>query len=149
MNSFKTFFLILYLATLVYTVFFLQRREFITWDKNIVQPVPFKNTINSYILLKEGHTTKALLVFFLSNIIGNILLLLPLPLFILALTQTTNYKAVFITGVSTSVLIETIQYLFRIGIPDIDDLILNTTGVAIGIALWKTIFHNRVKPTSS
>lgn len=75
---------------------------------------------------------------FLWNIGGNLIMLLPLG----ALLPCLFFKldrlwkiALSVTG--TVILIELAQLIFRVGVVDIDDLILNLAGAMIGYALLK------------
>jgi glycopeptide antibiotics resistance protein len=44
-----------------------------------------------------------------------------------------------IISVATSVFIEITQFVFSIGVADVDDIILNTTGAAIGLLILKML----------
>jgi glycopeptide antibiotics resistance protein len=70
---------------------------------------------------------------FLVNVVGNILAFMPfgfcLP--IISLKETKLYRVFFWTF-GFSVAIETIQLFYKIGIFDVDDIILNTFGGILG-----------------
>ena len=53
-----------------------------------------------------------------------------------ALLPVKNWKAVFITAVVFSVLIELIQYIGGYGLAELDDVICNTLGAMIGFWIW-------------
>ncbi|WP_173927878.1 VanZ family protein [Bacillus thuringiensis] len=73
-------------------------------------------------------------------ILGNILLLLPLGFFLpLWFRNLFNSYVVIILIVLTSTTIEFLQYLFGVGIPNVDDVLLNTIGGGIGYGLLKVI----------
>ena len=59
------------------------------------------------------------------NIIGNI----------------SNFWKVLLAGAGLSFVIEMIQLLFPGSVTDIDDLILNTAGVAIGYGIYKLVYR--------
>ncbi|MEC3428522.1 hypothetical protein BK721_10645 [Bacillus thuringiensis serovar nigeriensis] len=73
-------------------------------------------------------------------ILGNILLLLPLGFFLpLWFRNLFNSYVVIFLIVLTSTTIEFLQYLFGVGIPNVDDVLLNTIGGGIGYGLLKVI----------
>lgn len=92
------------------------------------------------------------IVFLTKNIIGNILLLLPLSFFIPMLyPKIKGLKTYFFIGLIASLSIESLQLLeniFGIGLRyvDIDDVIFNTFGVVIGYML-KNICIKHMKLT--
>lgn len=85
----------------------------------------------------------------ISNIIGNIVIFTPLGLYLPLLINKNNsfLKNVFAVAL-ISLSIEIIQFVFAIGISDIDDIILNTVGGALGIAIFNLLsfwIKDRVK----
>lgn len=73
-------------------------------------------------------------------ILGNILLLLPLGFFLpLWFRNLFNSYVVIFLIILTSTTIEFLQYLFGVGIPNVDDVLLNTIGGGIGYGLLKVI----------
>lgn len=97
--------------------------------------IPFKSIIGSY--------THFYYVIGLRNILGNILLLLPLG-FLLGIYRVKRIITVIIFGFAASLIIELMQIVLTFfnfsAIPrtfDVDDLILNTFGCLIGF----TIYH--------
>jgi glycopeptide antibiotics resistance protein len=79
-------------------------------------------------------------------ILGNILLLLPLG-FLLPLwfRNLFNSYMVILPIVLTSTTIEFSQYLFGVGIPNVDDVLLNTIGGGIGYGGFKIIEYLKNK----
>uniref|UniRef100_UPI00403FACD8 VanZ family protein n=1 Tax=unclassified Geobacillus TaxID=2642459 RepID=UPI00403FACD8 len=71
---------------------------------------------------------------FIINIISNIFMFIPLGIVALLFIKNKlfNYLQVFLY---TSLFIELIQFIFKRGIFDIDDIILNTIGGFIGVYL--------------
>ena len=78
--------------------------------------------------------------YFLINFVGNIVMFIPFGLFIPLLWKTSGKKTVFI-GFCVSLFVE-ISQLFLTRGTDIDDLMLNTTGVLLGLLLYKVISNN-------
>lgn len=80
----------------------------------------------------------------LEAIVINLLLMVPVG-YLLPLVAAVRSKAVsgwqiIISGFMLSVLIEVIQLVTRLGMLDVDDVVFNTTGTAIGYALYRCIF---------
>lgn len=81
------------------------------------------------------------------QLLGNILLLLPLPIFIGFIKKKASFVNLFFIGFITSISIECIQLFIDIltkfpnKLADIDDIILNSVGSLIG-AIIITIFNN-------
>ncbi|MDD2217007.1 MAG: VanZ family protein [Eubacteriales bacterium] len=80
----------------------------------------------------------------LQAIIGNIILFIPLGILLHLLFVNRKYPLLKSLGlvVASSLFIEGVQYLARIGVTDINDLILNTAGGAIGIAIAITLIKS-------
>ena len=134
-----TFFL--YLFALGYVVFFSPGRNAISTQHQTIHLIPFENTIHAYHALKN-HTRQARAVFFISNFVGNIILFIPFPLLLLQFSNSFDRRWIIISALFTSFLIEYMQFLFGVGIADIDDFALNTVGVFTGIYLWKWHIRN-------
>jgi glycopeptide antibiotics resistance protein len=107
--------------------------------------IPFK-TIMQFIpiLLKHGLITNSLSPHLNAgaiNIIGNIVVFIPVGVLIPMLDKGfAKFKTTFMIGFTTSFSIEILQFLFTDGrCMDVDDLILNTLGVAIGWVIFITI----------
>ncbi|WP_129724336.1 VanZ family protein [Xylanivirga thermophila] len=85
---------------------------------------------------------------FIKNVVGNIILFIPFGLFLPAIWEKCrNFPTCLLLGASTSICIEFLQWLLAIcnlnmaRVTDIDDVILNTTGVVCGFFLYKFIMH--------
>lgn len=77
------------------------------------------------------HSGSLKLVF--ENVIGNVLLFIPLGFFLpLLVRKCRNVFIMFIIGTGTSFLIETMQYEYAKRIFDVDDIFLNVIGAMIG-----------------
>ena len=64
---------------------------------------------------------------------GNIIWFVPFGFLLKRLTRMTAGKIIFL-GFLLSLFIETTQFIFGTGVSEIDDLLLNTLGAAIGAA---------------
>jgi glycopeptide antibiotics resistance protein len=102
-----------------------------------VQLFPFR-TIKE-VLLYEGIGS--------IQIIGNIILFIPLPILIAYTSKKHNTFSVFIKSFFAPMGIEIIQFCMDILLKypsrkfDVDDIILNTTGILIGLFIFKVIFY--------
>lgn len=75
--------------------------------------------------------------YFLINFLGNIILFIPFGLMIPLLWKTSAPKTLLI-GFCSSLFIEVCQLFLTRG-TDVDDLILNTTGVLLGVMAYKVL----------
>lgn len=74
------------------------------------------------------------------NIIGNISMFIPTGIILPILyPRLDRFWEVLLAGAGLSFVIEMIQLLFPGSVSDIDDLILNTAGVAIGYGIYKLV----------
>ena len=103
---------------------------------NIIPFYFFKDFYNECIVLKNYN-------YFFINIIGNIILFIPIGIF-LPFLWNIPYKKVLIYGIIFSITVELIQ-IFLPRVSDIDDIILNNTGVFIGIKLYNKFICKGVK----
>ncbi len=109
--------------------------------RHITNFIPFKILFDTY----NQVFNKGNMNYFLISFLGNIIVFIPIGFFIKVLWNPSNRETVLI-GFSISLFIEIVQ-LFLNRTSDIDDLILNTLGVILGIILYK--FLIRFKKESS
>jgi glycopeptide antibiotics resistance protein len=103
-----------------------------TYNYNII---PF-HTIKSLVYHREYYNTDT----WVKNLFGNIVMFIPLGVFIPALNRKLLRPSVFLLVIILILfLVESIQLLTRVGSFDIDDIILNTLGAMIGLAFLKSI----------
>ena len=77
------------------------------------------------------------------NIIGNISMFIPTGVILPILYRRLDrFWKVLLVGAGLSFVIEMIQLLFPGSVTDIDDLILNTAGAAIGYGIYKLVSHD-------
>ncbi|MBS5985017.1 VanZ family protein [Clostridium sp.] len=105
--------------------------------------VPVFNTIKDIYEVPIGMESY-MVRFWIKNILGNILLLLPLGIFLpMCFKRLRSFKSTVITCALVSLSIEVVKYIsmyfgnFRSC--DIDDIILNTLGGMIGFIIYKVI----------
>ena len=114
-----------YFVILFYLVFFAGRRKnAYSYGFNLV---PIRNTFREFRYISEIGVFN-----YYSNIFGNILLFLPLPIILNLVFKVCRFSSILLQCILFSFAIEILQYIFKVGVADIDDIILNTIGVCIG-----------------
>ena len=99
----------------------------------IINIVPIKETINTFMHSETGMRNS------LRNLIGNILVFMPLGFFIpLLFDKFNNLKKVLKVGCLSSLAIELSQLFVGSNVCDIDDVIYNTLGALAGFICYKT-----------
>ena len=74
---------------------------------------------------------------FLGNIFGNIILFIPVGYIAILVFRMSNFWAIVGMAFLMSLSIEAGQYYTGLGVADVDDVILNTAGAAIGFYLCR------------
>jgi glycopeptide antibiotics resistance protein len=98
--------------------------------KYSVQPIPFK-TIFGYV--REVIARRWMLGLAIRNVLGNFILFYPMGIFLPCLFRNVRtVKKSLLISLCTILSVEIVQLVFRLGIFDIDDLILNITGWILG-----------------
>ena len=96
--------------------------------------VPFE-VITYYV--KSAHSVND---WFFKNLACNIIMFMPFGFLVPLFVKTRKIWQVFLFGMMLSILIEVVQHLLKIGIADIDDVILNSTGTLVGFGIYKLIY---------
>ena len=122
-----------YSSFFVYVLFFARRRRNVS--QRIFNIVPFNSTIEDFKNLTLSNNRE--LFNFYSNLIGNIILFVPLPWLLFFLFQIKSRKSIFLVTFFSSIAIELIQYIFKRGVADIDDIFLNSFGALVGLIFIK------------
>jgi glycopeptide antibiotics resistance protein len=124
----------IYIGVLIYFVFFSDRygrlEGFSEYRYNLT---PFLE-IKRYLEFNEYFTWENLL----TNLVGNILVFSPMGILI-PIFMERKVGILYIGGASflLSFFIETVQLIFKIGVFDVDDLIMNTLGGLIGYVIYR------------
>ena len=128
-NSFLFLVIIFYLVILFLMLFF-KRPPGSLRSVNIIPFQVIRDLSSSNIVTR---------VFAPSNLLGNIVLFIPFGVYLTLFNRDkrvlTNLKWISLF----SLLAEIIQYIFAIGVSDIDDIILNSIGGLIGIIVYKIL----------
>lgn len=122
--------LLIYLAILVYFTMFWDRLGrtdgFDTIRYNLV---PFEE-IKRFINYRNVSFSM-----FLMNVVGNIVVFVPMGFLLPLLGSKGRFFPTFFASFGISLCIECIQLITKVGVFDVDDLILNTIGGIIGFIL--------------
>lgn len=106
--------------------------DFLKYNTNVI---PFKNTM-TYINGADRFNLDVIV----NNTLGNLLIFLPLGMFIpLLFKKYKGMSKIMATSIVISFSIEILQIALKIGQFDVDDVILNTFGAMIGFLLLKFI----------
>ena len=102
---------------------------------------PFKE-IMRFITYYETLGMKAVVV----NLAGNVIAFMPFGFFMPVVSRRSRgpVRIIFL-GFGFSLMLETIQLGFKVGSFDVDDLILNTLGAAIGFFCYRRVQRFRVR----
>ena len=131
---------VLYLAGLTYFMFFAESLGR-AGDVKSYNLIPFLE-IKRFIVHREALGFRAVFL----NLFGNIIAFIPCGFLLPAISRRCKIKAICVlVGFMISLLIEMTQLLFRVGSFDVDDLILNTLGAALGAALYTAVQKYRIK----
>lgn len=123
LKKFYKFIILPYTIFLLYLMFFgmgrLQYEEHIVRIKPIISTVWFiQETISWFDIIKI--------------VLGNVVMFIPFGFLGWIFPKLNNLKNLIITFVSAIVIVEALQYFSRLGVFDVDDVILNTFGVLLG-----------------
>lgn len=103
------------------------------YPTRMVSLVPFK-TITTYLFGKTPNFTYQLF----HNILGNIFLFVPFAFLLpICFSKGRTLKESFLYSFLLSTLVELYQFTFRVGVLDVDDVILNVIGGIIGYIVYK------------
>ncbi len=97
--------------------------------------VPFRSILESIKMIFHGQFSRGL-----ANMAGNIFLFVPLGYFLPLLEKRyRKWETVLLTGFLISLLLEAGQYFLYLGSADIDDVLLNLSGTALGFLFFNII----------
>ncbi|PKM95486.1 MAG: VanZ family protein [Firmicutes bacterium HGW-Firmicutes-1] len=99
--------------------------------------LPFK-TISNYIIYRDYVNTKTLII----NIIGNVVAFMPMGFFVpILFRKKRSFWKVILFSACVSLIVELLQFKFVVGSFDVDDIILNTFGGAIGFVIYNLLYR--------
>ena len=97
------------------------------WSSPHAMLVPFWEYTNVVKGVERG--------FYIKQIIGNLIMLMPLGLMLPTLKKV-NFKQVFLIALLFSVGIETVQFITGRGLMEFDDVFNNTVGAVLGYLIY-------------
>lgn len=109
--------------------------------------IPFHSILAS---ISKSHVS--LRSFAMGNVIGNILIFIPMGIYLSLFKKDKRLLGNLIILVLISTIVELIQWILGIGVLDIDDVILNSIGGWLGILIYKIlcfILHDEKKVSSA
>ena len=126
---------IVYVFVLSYLVLFSERYGRTKYDTPQCNLVPFQE-IRRYLSQFREITFVAVI-----NVIGNILIFVPFGalLFIFS-KKLARFFSTLMLSLLLSLVIETTQYVTRVGVFDVDDITLNTLGGVTGWIIYKIVY---------
>lgn len=101
--------------------------------------VPFE-IITYYV--KSAHSFSD---WFFKNLMCNVVMFMPCGFLVPLFVRRNKWWQVLLFGAVLSLVIELAQWIIRIGIFDIDDVILNSFGTIIGFGIYKLIYSVALK----
>ena len=109
---------------------------------NLFIKVSIESSISTKFYLKEWIKLLFINRIVFINVIGNIILFMPLGYLLKSFFK--NNILVFIIGIVITLILELIQFITKLGVFDLIDIFLNALGIIIGlilkrIELWMTI----------
>ncbi|MCI5530629.1 MAG: VanZ family protein [Blautia sp.] len=134
---------IVYILLLLYFLFFSEKYGRVPQEEREYRYnlVPFMEIRRFWIYRDKVGTTA-----FLTNIFGNVLAFIPFGFILPIISEKMrNGFLICISGLELSLTVECIQLITRVGCFDVDDLILNTLGAALGYLLLVICNHPRRK----
>ena len=138
--------LVFYIIMLLNMTIFDRRVQEFAWDwDNYLKYgrfniIPFK-TIIRYIIEIRKYWPR----YFLINLVGNIVIFMPVQYFMIKVFGKLSYTKYLIINIIMIFLIELLQFITGSGVLDIDDIILNVFGMSIVYVLFRIKYKTYLK----
>ena len=135
---------ILYLLSLAYFLFFAEATGRTFSERSYQYNLIPLHEIRRFLIYRRQLGAAAVIL----NLAGNVLAFVPFGLFLpLLVKRVRSFGKTVLFGFEFSLLVEILQLYSKVGSFDVDDILLNTTGVWIGYLLFYLIktmhLHNR------
>ncbi len=102
-----------------------------------------KVSLEPFLFLKARHV-------FTYDVVGNFMMLMPLGIYLPILyKRIRHFVAVTLVAMLVSVTIELMQLATNVRITDINDVILNTAGAAVGFMVYYIVYALFIKPSAT
>ncbi len=132
-EKFRTVCFVLFIIYIVIIVYFLIFSDRIPNGERRVNLIPFTE-IKRFITYRGAAISNTSFMF---NIVGNVVAFMPFGMLIRwARNKRTNAWIALLYSCSFTLLIETIQYITKLGVFDVDDIIMNTVGGMLGYLIY-------------
>jgi glycopeptide antibiotics resistance protein len=118
-------FFLIYLALLIWIILF--KLQFSISDLD---------TLRSVNLIPFRYDNEIGVGFHIKEVLENLLIFVPMGIYLQMLLPESRFHVKLVTIAGTSLLLETAQYILAVGRSDITDLLTNTAGGLLGIALY-------------
>lgn len=132
---------LLYMLVLIYFLFFAESYGRIPYEKREYHYnlTPFQEIKRFWIYRKQlGYFAVV------SNLLGNVVGFIPFGFMLPCISRRTRgFLLITLSGFNLSLCVECIQLVSRVGSFDVDDMILNTLGTAIGYVVF-AVFHSYI-----
>ncbi len=127
------------------------------WRERSMEGLPYLHQLPMHVNLRPFRTIRLYLGLLSANrpslvriaavnLLGNVGMFLPLGFLLPAASpRLTKWYRCLLTAAGIIALVELLQMLFLVGACDIDDLILNLTGTALGYGLFAAMGHSEKK----
>ncbi|UOV00019.1 VanZ family protein [Chryseobacterium daecheongense] len=130
LKKFYKILIIPYTLFLLYLMFLGMGR--FQYDDNILRIEPILSTIK---FIEGTISWKDIIII----VLGNIIMFIPFGFLGWVLPQLKDLKNLLFTFMSAIIIVEALQYFTRMGIFEVDDIILNTFGVYLGWLMCRQI----------
>ncbi|MGN0373801.1 MAG: VanZ family protein [Enterocloster sp.] len=133
---------ILYLCLLAYFMFFSESFGRTDGDRDYAYNlVPFREITRYFKYYRVMGIT-----LFLLNIVGNVAAFMPFGFFLPIISRRSKkwYNTVMF-GFVFSLILESLQLVSRVGSFDVDDMLLNTIGAALGFISYQAVQRTRIR----
>ncbi|MHA3047312.1 VanZ family protein [Riemerella anatipestifer] len=101
------------------------------YDYNIVRLKPLVSTLE---FVQKSVLWQNVVI----NIFGNIIMFIPFGFLGWCYSKYQNLRILLLDFIVAITIVESMQYFTRLGVFDIDDILLNTFGVLLGYWIYKT-----------
>lgn len=132
--------LIVYLAAAVWLLFMRHAASDMPFSEYVRQNTNFIPFFSFYVLYTTPYISSLVLVPFFKNLIGNLVLFLPWGIMLPLLGKRfKSAKPFFLLTACVIIAVELLQLVFKVGICDVEDFILNMLGAAIGYIITRIL----------
>lgn len=133
-----------YLAAAVYLLFMRHAASDMLFSEYVRQNTNFIPFFSFYVLFTTPYISSLVLVPFFKNLIGNLVLFLPWGIMLPLLGKRfKSAKPFFLLTACVIIAVELLQLVFKVGICDVEDFILNMLGAAIGYLITRILTQKK------